>query len=47
MPARSYIEEAKLGHRLREIAADDIRWGSRMAYRRLLREDWGVNHKRL
>jgi hypothetical protein len=40
------IEEAKLRHRLREIAAEHIRWGRRMAYRLLLREGWTVNHKR-
>jgi hypothetical protein len=33
--------------RLREIAADHIRWGRRMAYRVLLREGWRVNHKRV
>jgi len=27
------IEEAKLRRRLREIAAEHIRWGRRMAYR--------------
>lgn len=32
------IEEAELGQRLREIAAEDIRWGRRMAYRMLRRE---------
>ncbi|MGC5196821.1 hypothetical protein [Aphanothece microscopica] len=32
------IEEAKLLHRLREIAADQIRWGRRMAHRLLRRE---------
>ena len=41
------IEEAKLRHRLREIAADHIRWGRRMAYRLLRREGWTVNHKRV
>jgi transposase InsO family protein len=39
------IEEAKLRHRLREIAAEHIRWGWRMAYRLLKREGWSVNHK--
>ena len=39
------IEEAKLRRRLREIAAEHIRWGRRMAYRVLRREDWTVNHK--
>jgi putative transposase len=34
------LEEAKLRHRLREIAADHIRWGRRMAYRLLRREGW-------
>ena len=34
-----YIEEAKLRHRLREIAAEHIRLGRRMAYRVLRRED--------
>jgi len=41
------LEEAKLRHRLREIAADHIRWGRRMAYRLLRREGWTVNHKRV
>ena len=41
------LEEAKLRHRLREIAADPIRWGRRMAYRLLRRTGWTVNHKRL
>jgi putative transposase len=50
------IEEAKLRHRLREIAAalqsapcgaTHIRWGRRMAYRLLRREGWLVNHKRV
>ena len=41
------IEEAKLRHRLREIAAEHIRWGRRMAYRLLRREGWLVNHKRV
>ena len=41
------IEEAKLRQRLREIAADHIRWGRRMAYRLLRRECWTVNHKRV
>jgi hypothetical protein len=41
------IEEAKLRHRLREIAADHIRWGRRMAYRLLPRQGWMVNHKRV
>ena len=33
--------------RLREIAAEHIRWGRRMAYRLLRREGWTVNHKRV
>jgi transposase InsO family protein len=41
------IEETKLRHRLREIAAEHIRWGRRMAYRLLRREGWTVNHKRV
>ena len=41
------IEEAKLRQRLREIAAEHIRWGRRMAYRLLRREGWTVNHKRV
>ena len=40
-------EEVKLRHRLREIAAEHIRWGRRMAYRLLRREGWSVNHKRV
>jgi hypothetical protein len=42
-----YLEEVKLRHRLREIAADHIRWGRHMAYRLLRREGWTVNHKRV
>jgi hypothetical protein len=50
------IEEGKLRHRLREIAAalqsaphgaTYIRWRRRMAYRLLRREGWSVNHKRV
>jgi putative transposase len=41
------IEERKLRHRLREIAAEHIRWGRRMAYRLLRRVGWTVNHKRV
>jgi len=41
------IEEAKLRLRIREIAAEHIRWGRRMAYRLLRREGWTVNHKRV
>ena len=41
------IEEAKLRRRLREIAAEHIRWGRRMAYRLLRREGWLVNHRRV
>ena len=50
------IEEAKLRHRLREIAAAQlsapldathIRWGRRMGYRLLRPEAWSVNHKRV
>jgi hypothetical protein len=41
------IEEGKLRHRLREIAANHIRWGRRMAYRLLREEGWSVNHKRV
>ncbi len=41
------IEESKLRRRLREIAAEHIRWGRRMAYRLLRREGWLVHHKRV
>jgi len=41
------IEEGKLRHRLREIAAEHIRWGRRVAYRLLRREGLGVNHMRV
>ncbi len=41
------LEEAKLRNRLRDIAAEHIRWGRRMAYRLLRREGWTVNHKRV
>ena len=41
------LEEAKLRHRLREIASEHIRWGRRLAHRLLRREGWTVNHKRV
>jgi hypothetical protein len=41
------LEESKLWHPLREIAADHMRWGCRMAYRMLRREVWTLNHKRV
>ena len=41
------IEEAMRRHHLREIAAEPIRWGRRMAYRLLRREGWSVNRKRV
>jgi transposase InsO family protein len=41
------LEEAKLRHRLREIAADHIRCGRRIACLLLRREGWSVNHKRV
>ncbi len=41
------IEEANLSRRLREVAAEHIRWGLWMAYPVLRRESWVVNHKRL
>jgi transposase InsO family protein len=41
------IEEGKLRRRLREIAAEHIRWGRPMAQRLLRREGWTLNHKRV
>jgi hypothetical protein len=50
------LEDAKLRHRLREIAAalqsaphgaTHTRWGRRMAYRLLRREGWLVKHMRV
>jgi transposase InsO family protein len=41
------IEVAKLRQRLREIAAEHIRWCRRTAYSLLRREGWIVNHKRV
>ena len=41
------IEEAKLRHRLHQIASEHIRWGRRMDYPLLRREGWTVNHKRV
>jgi hypothetical protein len=38
------LEESKLRRRPLRIAAEHIRWDSRMAYR-LLREGWMVNQK--
>jgi hypothetical protein len=37
------LEESKLWRRLPEIAADQIRWGCRMAYRMLRGEGWTLN----
>jgi len=36
-----------LRRRLREVAAEQIHWGRRMAYRLLRRDSWLVNHKRV
>jgi len=41
------ILEEKLRHRLRQIAAEHIRWGRRMAYCLLRKEGWTVNQKRV
>jgi transposase InsO family protein len=41
------IEEGKLWHPHREIAADHIRWGLRIVSRLLRREGWSVNHIRV
>jgi putative transposase len=41
------LEETKLRHRLREIAAEHIRWGRQMVYRLLQLEGLTVNHKRV
>jgi len=41
------LEETKLRQRLREIAAEHIRWCRRMAYRLLRREGWTVNYMRV
>jgi putative transposase len=41
------LEQAKLRHRLREIASEHIRWGRRMAHRLLRQEGWTVNHMRV
>jgi transposase InsO family protein len=41
------IEEEKLRQRLRQIAAEHIRWGRRKAYDLLRREGYRVNHKRI
>jgi transposase InsO family protein len=41
------IEEVQLRYRLREIAAELIRWGRRMAYSLPRREGWSVTHKRV
>lgn len=41
------MEEVKLRHRLRDIAAEQIRWGRRTAHRLLLRHRWSVNQKRV
>lgn len=41
------LEEEKLRRRLRQIAAEHVRWGRRKAYQLLRREGWAVNHKRV
>lgn len=41
------LEETKLRQRLRDIAAEHIRWGRCMASRLLRREGWTVNHNRV
>ena len=41
------IEEQKLRSRIRELARSHVRWGRRLAYRRLRLEGWTVNHKRV
>ena len=41
------LEESKLRQRLRDVAAEHIRWGRRMSYRLLRREGLTVNHKRV
>ena len=41
------IEEGKLRHHLRKIAAEHISWGRWMGYRLLLRKGLSVNHKRV
>ena len=41
------IQEAKLRRRLREIAAEHIRWGRRTGQPLLRRKGWPVNHKRV
>jgi putative transposase len=40
------IEEGKLRRRLRDTAAEHIRWGRLMAHHLLRRDGWTVNHKR-
>lgn len=40
------INEAKLRHCLRGIAAEQIRWARLMAYRLVRRKGSGINHKR-
>ena len=41
------IKEAKLRHRLWEIAAEHINWGRPMVYSLLRPEGWIVKHKRV
>ena len=41
------IEEQKLRSRIRELARSHVRWGRRLAYRRLRLKGWTVNHKRV
>jgi len=41
------IDDANLWRRLREFAAEYIRWGRPMFYRLLTREGWENNHKRV
>ena len=41
------LEETKLRQRLREIAAEHIRWGRRLVTQRLRQKGWNVNHTRV
>jgi putative transposase len=40
-------DDGPLRRRLRELAAEHARWGSPMLIRRLRREGWPDNHKRI
>lgn len=41
------VEEQKLSQRIRELSRSHVRWGRRLAYRRLMLDGWSVNNKQV